>query len=236
MRILAGQYKGRLLTMPRGIRPTQGKVRKAILDTLGERIVEARCLDLYAGSGAVGFEMLSWGAAHVTFVEQHPISIRTILENAQGLASHLPKVYQRFGFERRSSECETGVEKQPGAHGLFSTRRPSASSLEQETHRLHASGVPGLPVQIIRDDVLRAIPRLAATGERFDVIFFDPPYSQGLIADCLQTLDHHVIVAANFHLIVQGFWRDQFPEDFRCFQQQKLVRYGDTTVAWYGPT
>ncbi len=198
MRILAGQYKGRLLTMPRGIRPTQGKVRKAILDTLGERIVGARCLDLYAGSGAVGFEMLSWGAAHVTFVESHSAVLRVLEENVRRLEGGSPS-------SLRSAGCGSGGQ------GRF------------------------LPVRIARGEAAEEIPRLEAAGEWFDVIFIDPPYSQGLIADCLQTLDHHVILAADFHLIVQGFWKDRFPEDFRRFRQQKLVRYGDTAVAWYGP-
>lgn len=57
MRITTGKYKGRNMLMPKGIRPTQNKVRKAIFDILGD-IEGLSFLELYAGSGAVGFEAL----------------------------------------------------------------------------------------------------------------------------------------------------------------------------------
>lgn len=84
MRIVAGKYGGRKLVAPkgRGVRPTLEKVREAIFDTLGPRLEGAVVLDLFAGSGAMGFEALSRGAARVVFVEAEPRPIDAIRENA----------------------------------------------------------------------------------------------------------------------------------------------------------
>ena len=60
--------KGRRLNVPRGIRPTQDKVRSAIFDILRDRVQNATFLDLFAGSGSVGIEALSRGAKKVVFV------------------------------------------------------------------------------------------------------------------------------------------------------------------------
>ena len=79
MRITGGNAKGRLVgskkafTRSHGghdLRPTPAKVRKAIFDILGQRIEDARVLDLYSGTGAVGIEALSRGAGYVVFVEE----------------------------------------------------------------------------------------------------------------------------------------------------------------------
>jgi 16S rRNA (guanine966-N2)-methyltransferase len=68
MRITSGKYKGRIIKMPKGIRPTQEKVRKAFFDILGD-IEGLSFLELFSGSGAVGFEALSRGVKELTLVE-----------------------------------------------------------------------------------------------------------------------------------------------------------------------
>ena len=70
-RIIAGTYGGRRLTVPADarVRPTADRVREAWMSILGDRLLGARVLDLFAGSGALGLEALSRGAAHATFVE-----------------------------------------------------------------------------------------------------------------------------------------------------------------------
>jgi 16S rRNA G966 N2-methylase RsmD len=70
MRIIAGKYKSRVFFMPRAIRPTQDKVRKALFDILGD-IEGLSFLELFAGSGSVGFEAVSRGAGAVVFVENN---------------------------------------------------------------------------------------------------------------------------------------------------------------------
>ena len=72
MRIIAGTLKGRRLDAPtwEGLRPTSDKLRETLFNVLARRVRDARVLDGYAGTGAVGIEAISRGAAHVTFVEQ----------------------------------------------------------------------------------------------------------------------------------------------------------------------
>lgn len=85
MRIVAGEYRGRRLVAPkgRGVRPTLEKVREAIFDSLGPRFTDARVLDLFAGSGAMGFEALSRGASHVVFVDAEERPVEAVRENAR---------------------------------------------------------------------------------------------------------------------------------------------------------
>ena len=81
MRIIGGVYRGRAFKMPRGIRPTQDKVRKALFDILRNDTPGSSMLEFYAGSGAVGLEALSRGAKEVVFVEKNPVCFRIIHEN-----------------------------------------------------------------------------------------------------------------------------------------------------------
>jgi 16S rRNA (guanine966-N2)-methyltransferase len=83
MRIIAGTLKGRLLDAPDwpGLRPTSDKLRETLFNVVAPRIANARVLDGYAGTGAVGIEALSRGAAQVTFVESDPRAVRLIERN-----------------------------------------------------------------------------------------------------------------------------------------------------------
>jgi 16S rRNA (guanine966-N2)-methyltransferase len=67
------------------VRPTPGRVKEALFSILGERIVGAKVLDLFAGTGAIGFEALSRGAAHVTFVESHAVVAASLRDTAEEL-------------------------------------------------------------------------------------------------------------------------------------------------------
>jgi len=83
VRIIGGQWKGRKLKFPdrEGLRPTLGRVRETLFNWLAPHIENARCLDLFAGSGALGFEALSRGAAEVTFVERDRKVAAALREN-----------------------------------------------------------------------------------------------------------------------------------------------------------
>ena len=84
MRIIAGTFKGRRLEAPAwdGLRPTSDKLRETLFNVLAPRISGATVLDGYAGTGAVGLEALSRGAAAVTFVERDARAVRLIAANA----------------------------------------------------------------------------------------------------------------------------------------------------------
>ena len=86
-RITGGEWRGRLLTTPHGmeVRPTRGMVRQALFNILGGRVTGARVVDLYAGAGSVGFEALSRGAEHATFVDRRPESLRLVAATARRL-------------------------------------------------------------------------------------------------------------------------------------------------------
>ena len=87
LRIVGGRWRGRKLHFPdvAAIRPTPDRVRETLFNWLQDRIVGARCLDLFAGSGALGFEALSRGAAGAVFVEREPQVVRYLQEVAATL-------------------------------------------------------------------------------------------------------------------------------------------------------
>lgn len=90
MRIIAGEWRGRRLALPRGtsVRPTPDRVRETVFNWLGDAIVGRDCLDLYAGSGAFGFEALSRGARSVVFVESDRRLAGALESHATLLAAH----------------------------------------------------------------------------------------------------------------------------------------------------
>jgi 16S rRNA (guanine966-N2)-methyltransferase len=88
VRIVAGTYGGRRLAAPRGTgtRPTADRVREAVFSML-EPVAGARVLDLFAGSGALGLEALSRGAAEATFVDSAPAAVRAVHANLEALGA-----------------------------------------------------------------------------------------------------------------------------------------------------
>jgi 16S rRNA (guanine966-N2)-methyltransferase len=85
MRVVAGTARGRRLVVPAGdaVRPTSDRVREAVFNALGSlgAVQDAEVLDLFAGTGALGIEALSRGAAHATFVERDATARRAVEEN-----------------------------------------------------------------------------------------------------------------------------------------------------------
>jgi 16S rRNA (guanine966-N2)-methyltransferase len=85
LRVAGGEARGRRLKAPKNIRPTQGMVKQAIFNMAGPRIEGATVLDLFAGSGALGIEALSRGAALVVFVDQEPRGLAILRQNLDAL-------------------------------------------------------------------------------------------------------------------------------------------------------
>jgi 16S rRNA (guanine966-N2)-methyltransferase len=86
MRIIAGALKGRRLAPVHGrIRPTAAKVRESVFNILGDAVLGVRVLDLFAGTGALGIEALSRGAAQTVFVEDHPGAVKVLRRNLEEL-------------------------------------------------------------------------------------------------------------------------------------------------------
>jgi len=122
VRIVAGRWKGRRLVVPRGARPTSGRAREALFDILQDTVVGIRVLELFAGSGAIGLEALSRGAAEVVFVES----------DREAVEANLARLSPREGEAR-----------------------------------------------VLATDARRATADLARAGERFQLVFADPPYALG---------------------------------------------------------
>jgi 16S rRNA (guanine966-N2)-methyltransferase len=87
MRIIAGRWRGRIIDAPPGrkTRPTGDRVREAWMSAMQTEIAGSNVLDLFAGSGALGLELLSRGARHVTFVERAAPALKTLKANAAKL-------------------------------------------------------------------------------------------------------------------------------------------------------
>src|SRR6056300_908860 len=91
VRIIAGQWRGRKLDVVSnidGLRPTPDRVRETLFNWLQYEIQDARCLDLFAGAGALGIEALSRGAQHCDFIDLDPIAASSIQTHLQTLGGH----------------------------------------------------------------------------------------------------------------------------------------------------
>lgn len=177
MRIIAGTAKGRTLRSLRGraLRPTADRVRESVFGMLGNKVVGARFLDLYAGVGAVGLEALSRGAAEAVFVESHRPAAEAIRENA--------------------SRC-----------GVADRAR-----------------VMALPV-------LRALGALARRGERFDLVYVDPPYGSGELAEAMAVLGAGGLLAEGALVLCQHGRREELEEGIGPLRRMRRARYGETVV------
>ena len=131
LRIIGGRWRGRKLSFPtiEGLRPTPDRVRETLFNWLADDIFGARCLDLFSGSGALGFEALSRGAGHVDMVD-----------SAASASQQL---------------------------------RANAALLEADNLKTHSTN---------------ALHFLAAQSTPYQIIFLDPPFHQGLMADCLDAI------------------------------------------------
>ena len=87
LRIIGGEWRGRKIPFATviGLRPTQDRVRETLFNWLSGPVVGARCLDLFAGTGALGLEALSRGAKHVTFVDLSNIATTSLKDNLKQL-------------------------------------------------------------------------------------------------------------------------------------------------------
>jgi 16S rRNA (guanine966-N2)-methyltransferase len=132
LRIIGGEWRGRRIRFPRrpGIRPTPDRVRETLFNWLAPAVGGSRCLDLFAGSGALGLEALSRGAAAVTFVESDRATVDALRQIVTTLAPD---------------------------RGL-----------------------------VIHCEALRW---LADPPQPFDIVFLDPPFGSGLVAQAAQALE-----------------------------------------------
>ena len=133
VRIIGGQYRRRLLDFPdgAGLRPTPDRVRETLFNWLAPFIAGARCLDLFAGTGALGIEAISRGAAHCTFVERDRDPTRALRGNLERLRVETAEVIEADALDwltRRSGSFDVAFLDPPFARDLW---QPAANALEQ---------------------------------------------------------------------------------------------------------
>jgi len=139
MRVIAGSAKGvRLAPVPAGTRPMGDRVREGLFSSLGERVIDADVLDLFAGTGAVGIEALSRGARRALFVDSAPGAAKAIRENLRRA-----KLESR-GTVRRV-DALAAVRQKPGQFGLVLVDPP---------YRLPGAALEGLLREIAGQSVV----------------------------------------------------------------------------------
>jgi 16S rRNA (guanine966-N2)-methyltransferase len=148
LRIVAGNWRSRLLDIADvdGLRPTAERIRETLFNWLAPTIQGARCLDLFAGTGALGLEALSRGAASAIFVERSAIAVRQLEENIRQLRATAARVEQKDARDFIASTDEP--------FDIVFIDPPFAADLHQETCRLlaeHRTLEPGALVYLEQD-------------------------------------------------------------------------------------
>ena len=166
MRIVAGTLKGRRIDTPTwdGLRPTSDKLRETLFNVLGPRIQDARVLDGFAGTGAVGIEALSRGAAHVTFVERDPRAVALIASNLErcGISDRYAIIRARFIDTARPADGGSFdiifLDPPYGSRELIEAIEAAAPLVEQPTllvvEHARRDPAPESPGMLVRTRVL----------------------------------------------------------------------------------
>ena len=143
LRIVAGNWRSRLLDIAdvEGLRPTAERVRETLFNWLTPHITGARCLDLFAGTGALGLEALSRGAASVVFVERSAVAAGQLRRNVELLEAQGAEVVEADGL----AYLERGAQR---PFDIVFLDPPYAADLLDETCRLLAGS------QLLADDAL----------------------------------------------------------------------------------
>ena len=180
MRVTGGRYKGRRLFAPADldIRPTIARLKECYFNIVRERVSGARFLDVCAGTGSMGIEALSLGAAETVFVDLSPQS--------------------RALVGRNLAQC--GI---------------------REGYRQ------------VTGDLFKELPKLEREGHPFDLVYFDPPYFQGLYERALALMGKGRLLAENGLLCTNHFKKTVVPQAAGSLRLSREVRQGDSVLAFY---
>jgi 16S rRNA (guanine966-N2)-methyltransferase len=154
VRIIAGRWRGRKLPFPDlpSLRPTPDRVRETLFNWLAPRLPGARCLDLFAGSGALGFEAASRGAERVVLVERDPRVVEALRDNRRRLEAGMIDIIQQAGLDYlRGSVQAFEVVFLDAPYG-------DAGALQTSLHRLTEAGWLNSGARIYVETALEALP------------------------------------------------------------------------------
>ena len=181
MRVIAGKFKGRNLKSPPSmqVRPTSDRLRETLFNVIAARVPEARFLDLCAGSGAVGIEALSRGAAHATFVDRSRKSCQLI--------------------EANLTLCQVAED-------------------EQDIYCSEAT-------EFLRQTA-------AQTSDRWDLIYFDPPYKQDYLPT-LEILGTSQLLNDDGLFVAEHHHKTDLPETIGKLRRTRVLKQGDSSLSFY---
>ena len=174
MRVITGSSRGRKLKTPenRDIRPTTDNVKESLFNILQFDIEGRQVLDLFAGTGQLGIECLSRGAAGVTFVDTDREAVHIVKENLQS--------------------C-------------------------------------GMKAVVLQEDALRFLSR----GQRFDLIFVDPPYDSGLYGPVLETINSVDLLSDGGIILCESRRETAMPDMRAPYRKRREYHYGKVKLCLY---
>lgn len=222
-RIIAGFAGSLTLKVPSsGTRPTSDRVREAIFSALTARgaLDDARVLDLYAGSGALGLEAASRGASAVTLVEKSPAAAQICRINAALVAGRAPRT------------TATGATGATGAEGR--ARATIATSTPTRPALSGAAGAASVITKPVQNFL--ASTREQTTPEQWDLVFIDPPYelAEAELSAVLTLLVPRL--AADAVIVLERSSRTPVPVWPTGLTLDKVSRYGETVIYWLSPS
>ncbi len=177
MRVIAGEYRGRILKSPPDARtrPTSDRLRETLFNIIVPRIIDSNFLDLCAGTGAVGIEALSRGAGSVTFVDSSHKMCALVKENL--------------------TLCRVEKER----------------------------------TEIIYNDATKF---LMGTNSSWDIVFFDPPYSDDYLP-VISLFAQKDLLTTESLLIVEHHRKNNLPDEMDKLKKVRSLRQGDSCLSFY---
>jgi 16S rRNA (guanine966-N2)-methyltransferase len=176
LRVISGNCRGRKLVEIQGlrIRPTSDRVREAIFNILNQEARDAKVLDLFAGTGALGIEALSRGARHTTFID---LACDIIHENLK-----------LCRFENKA-------------------------------------------MVICHDIVKETIPK-SLNGQKFDLVFIDPPYGKGYVEATLQKESFTDLLAKDCIIIAEQSYKENLQIELSALDIYRQKKYSNTIISF----
>ncbi len=251
IRVVAGEAKGRRLKTPKmtGTRPIIDRVKTALFDILSVRVEDARFLDLFAGTGSVGIEALSRGAASATFIELNAAALKLVRENlqitclvdrAETVHADAFKFLQAYTVD--TEDYPGGVTWHPQGPPT-STQPPRATTFWGTAPPPEGGVMPtgrGARRHVVARGEVGSGGALAgarfAGPRQYDIIYVAPPQYKGMAARALALLDNSSLVPDTGLVIVQIHPKERLEVAAVPLARLTLVderRYGSTLLMFY---